>query len=162
MQVIVYADPEFPAPSGLHVMYAGQDTLEESAFKYLEPFGIDYVIVDSSVIPDSPFIYADQTVEIVSGVPVFGWNIGDAQQTATNYNASYWQSEYDKGILATGISNDYQLNLAIATPENERTAEQTAAVEFLVGINGLQTAVQDQIDAATTGEEIISILSALG
>jgi len=162
MQVIVYADPENPAPSRLQVMYAGLDTLEESAFKFLDPFNIPYLIVDSTVIPDSPFIYHAQTVSITDGVATFGWDFPYAQQLATKYNANYWQNQYNQGLLGTGITNDYQLQLAIATPEDERTAEQTAAVEFLIGINGLQQSVQDQIDAATTGEELISILSSLG
>jgi hypothetical protein len=162
MDVIVYADPENPAPSRLQVMYPGLDTLEESAFKYLDPFGIEYAIVDSSVIPDSPYIYAAQTVEIVSGAPVFGWDFTYAQQIATKYNSRYWQFQYNEGVYGLTITNEYQLNLAIATPEPERTADQVAAVEFLTGVNGLQLDVQDQIDAATTGEELITILNQLG
>jgi hypothetical protein len=162
MEVIVYADPENPAPSRLQVMYPGLDTLEESAFKFLDPYGIEYAIVDNSVIPDSPYIYEAQTVEIVSGAPVFGWDFTYAQQIATKYNAKYWQIEYNQGVYGLNISNEYQLNLAIATPEPERTADQVAAVEFLTGINGLQQSVQDSIDAATTGEELITILSSLG
>jgi hypothetical protein len=162
MDIIVYADPENPAPSRLQVMYPGLDTLEESAFKYLDPFGIEYVIVDDSVVPDSPYIAAAQTVEIVSGAPVFGWDFTYAQQIATAYNASYWQMQYNQGIYGLSISNEYQLNLAIATPEEDRTPDQIAAVEFLTGINGLQLSVQDSIDAATTGEELITILSQLG
>jgi len=162
MEVIVYADPENPAPSRLQVMYPGLDTLEESAFKFLDPYGIEYAIVDNSVIPDSPYIYEAQTVEIVSGAPVFGWDFTYAQQLATKYNAKYWQIEYNQGVYGLNISNEYQLNLAIATPEPERTADQVAAVEFLTGINGLQQSVQDSIDAATTGEELITILGQLG
>lgn len=162
MQVIVYADPENPAPSRLQVMYAGLDTLEDSAFKYLDPYGTPYVITDNSVIPASPYIYYAQTVEIVNGAPVFGWDFPYAQQIATEYNSSYWQNQYNQGLLGLSISNPYQLQLAIATPEDERTADQTAAVEFLSGINGLQQSIQDQIDAATTGEELIQILSTLG
>ena len=162
MEVIVYADPENPAPSRLQVMYPGLDTLEESAFKFLDPYGIEYAIVDNSVIPDSPYIYEAQTVEIVSGAPVFGWDFTYAQQIATKYNAKYWQIEYNQGVYGLNISNEYQLNLAIATPEPERTADQVAAVEFMTGINGLQQSVQDSIDAATTGEELITILSSLG
>ena len=162
MQVIVYADPENPAPSRLQVMYQGLETLEQSAFKFLEPYNIPYVIVDNSVLPASPYIYHAQTVEIVSGAPVFGWDFPYAQQLATNYNSNYWQIQYNQGLLGLSISNDYQLQLAIATPENERTADQVAAVEFMSGINNLQQSVQDNIDAATTGEELISILSGLG
>lgn len=162
MNVIVYADPENPAPSRLQVMYEGEDTLEQAAFKFLEPYSIPYSIIDYAQIPQSPFIYHAQTVEIVNDLPVFGWDLGYAQQLATAYNSQYWQSQYNQGLLGTGISNDYQLQLAIATPEDERTAEQTAAVEFLSGINGLQQSIQDQIDAATTGEELITILSQLG
>ena len=162
MNVIVYADPSTPAPSRLQVMYAGLDTLEDAAFKFLDPYNIPYVIVDTSVIPPSPYIYSAQTVEIVNGLAVFGWDFPDAQTLATNYNSSYWQNQYNQGLLGLAISNDYQLNLAIATPENERTADQVAAIEFMTGINGLQQATQDQIDAATTGEELIQILSQLG
>lgn len=162
MQVIVYADPENPSPSRLQIMYQGLDTLEESAAKLLEPFGIAYQIVDSSVIPDSPYIYHAQTVDMSGPTPVFDWDFPYAQQLATSYNASYWQTQYNQGILGTGIYNDYQLQLAIATPEDERTAEQTAAVEFMAGINGLQQSIQDQIDTATTGQQLIQILSQLG
>lgn len=162
MQVIVYADPENPAPSRLQVMYPGLDTLEDAAFKFLQPYSIPYAIVDNSVIPESPFIYHAQTVEIVDGAPVFGWDFPFAQQIATKYNSQYWQNQFNQGILGLSISTPYQLQLAIATPENERTADQVAAVEFMSGINGLQQSVQDQIDAATTGEELITILSSLG
>ena len=143
-------------------MYQGLDTLEDSAAKFLDPFGTPYVITDVSVIPYSPYISNALQVEIVNGLPVFSWDFPYAQQLATAYNAGYWQRQYDQGLLGLPIQNDYQLQLAIATPEDERTANQTAAVEFLTGINGLQEATQAQIDAATTGEELISILSQLG
>jgi hypothetical protein len=143
-------------------MYAGLDTLEDAAAKFLDPYGTPYVIVDESVIPSSPYIYPAQTVEIVNNLPVFGWDFPAAQTIATNYNSTYWQNQYNQGLLGLAISNDYQLNLAIATPENERTADQVAAIEFLTGINGLQQSTQDQIDAATTGEQLIQILSQLG
>jgi hypothetical protein len=143
-------------------MYQGLDTLEDSAAKFLDPFGINYVITDVSVIPYSPYISNALQVEITNGLPVFSWDFPYAQQLATSCNAAYWQQQYDQGILGLPIQNDYQLQLAIATPEGERTANQTAAVEFLTGINGLQDATQDQIDAATTGEELIQILSQLG
>lgn len=162
MQVIVYADPENPAPSRLQVMYPGLDTLEDAAAKFLDPYGITYQIVDSSVIPPSPFIYHAQTLEIVGGSLVFDWDFPYAQQIATKLNAQYWQNQYNQGIYGTGLYNDYQLQLAIATPEDERTAQQVAAVEFMSGINGLQQQVQDQIDAATSGAELITILSQLG
>jgi hypothetical protein len=162
MNVIVYADPTTPAPSRLQIMYAGLDTLEEAAFKFLDPYGTPYVIVDDSVIPSSPYIAHAQTVEIVNGLPVFDWDFPAAQTIATNYNSAYWQVQYDQGLLGLAITNPYQLQLAIATPENERTADQVAAIEFMTGINGLQQSTQDQIDAATTGEELIQILSQLG
>jgi hypothetical protein len=162
MNVIVYADPTNPAPSKLQILYAGLDTLEEAAFKLLDPYNIPYSIVDVSEIPDSPFISTAQTVEIVGGAPVFGWDFTEAQQIATNLNAAYWQMQYNQGVLGLSISNAYQLQLAIATPEDERTADQVAAVEFMTGINGLQQSTQDNIDAATTGEELIQILSQLG
>lgn len=162
MQVIVYADPENPAPSRLQVMSPGLDTLEESAAKFLDPYGITYQIVDDSIIPASPYIYHAQTVDMSGPTPVFDWDFPYAQQIATNYNSQYWQQQYDQGLLGLAISNDYQLQLAIATPADERTADQVAAVEFLSGINGLQQSVQDQIDAATTGQELIQILSQLG
>jgi hypothetical protein len=101
-------------------------------------------------------------VEITGGSPVFSWDMSYARQIATDYNADYWQIQYNQGLLGLSIKNDYQLQLAIATPENERTADQVAAVEFMTGVNGLQQSVQDQIDAATTGEELIQILSQLG
>jgi hypothetical protein len=94
--------------------------------------------------------------------PTFDWVLDEAQRAATNYNAQYWQAQYNEGLLGLSITNDYQLQLAIATPEGERTADQVAAVEFLSGINGLQQSVQDQIDAATSGAELISILNQLG
>jgi hypothetical protein len=162
MNVIVYADPSTPAPSRLQIMYAALDTLEDSAFKYLDPFNIPYVITDVSVIPESPFISAAQLVEIVNGLPIFSWDIPASKEIATSINAQYWQQQYDNGLLGLSVTNDYQLQLAIATPENERTADQVAAIEFMTGINGLQQSVQEQIDAATTGEEIIQILSQLG
>ena len=162
MNVIVYADPTTPAPSRLQIMYAGLDTLEDAAFKYLDPYNIPYATVDVSVVPSSPYIAEAQIVEIVNGLPVFDWDFPAAQTLATNYNSSYWQNQYNQGLLGLSITNPYQLQLAIATPEDERSADQVAAIEFMSGINGLQQSTQDQIDAATTGEELIQILSQLG
>jgi hypothetical protein len=88
--------------------------------------------------------------------------LDEAKSIATATNSTYWQNQYNNGLLGLSITNDYQLQLAIATPEDERTAEQLAAVEFLTGINTLQNEVQSNIDAATTGEEIIQILGQLG
>jgi hypothetical protein len=93
---------------------------------------------------------------------VWSYDLDEAKSIATATNSTYWQNQYNNGLLGLSITNDYQLQLAIATPEDERTADQIAAVEFMIGINGLQTLVQDEIDAATTGEEIIQILSQLG
>lgn len=162
MNVLIYSDQTNPAPSRPQIVYAGGDTLEEYAFKYLNPYFITYLIVDQSVIPNSPVIYHAQTLEIVGGAPIFGWDVTYAKEIATGANSKYWQQQYSQGLLGLTINNDYQLQLAIATPENERTADQTAAVEFMIGINGLQVSVQDQINSATTGEELIQILSQLG
>ena len=162
MNVLLYPDPTNPAPSRLQLVFPANDTLEEYAFKYLEPHNIEYVIVDQSVLPDASCLYNMLLVELVGGVPVFSYDVPSAKEFATSLNSIYWQQQYNTGLLSLSISTDYQLQLAIATPENERTADQVAAVEFLTGINGLQTSVQDQIDAATTGEELIQILSQLG
>jgi hypothetical protein len=93
---------------------------------------------------------------------VWSYDLDEAKSIATATNSTYWQNQYNNGLLGLSITNDYQLQLAIATPEDERTAEQLAAVEFLTGINTLQNEVQSNIDAATTGEEIIQILGQLG
>jgi hypothetical protein len=162
MNVLLYPDPENPAPSRLQLAFPANDTLEEYAFKYLEPYGINYLIVDSSVLPDASSIYNMLLVDISSGVPVFSYDVPAAKSYATAVNSSYWQQQYNNGLLGLSITNDYQLQLAIATPENERTAEQLAAVEFLAGINTLQAQVEDDINSATTGEEIIQILGQLG
>ena len=162
MNVILYPDPSNPAPSRVQVVYPANDTLEEYAFKYLDPYGIEYVIVDQSTLPNAGQISNYLLMEIVSGSPVFSYDVAGAKDCATSYNSIYWQTQYDQGILGLSIDNSYQLNLAIATPENERTADQIAAVEFMTGTNSLQMEVQDQIDAATTGEEIIAILNQLG
>ena len=161
MNVIVYSDPTSLDPY-LRVISAGLDDLETIAFKTLDPFGIPYQIVDEADVPPSPYIGNSQIVDASVAPPVYGWVLDQAQSEATAYNAQYWQQQYDLGILGLSISNDYQLQLAIATPENERTADQIAAVEFLSGVNTLQQQVQDQIDAATTGAELITILSQLG
>ena len=162
MNVVIYADPNTPSPSGVKVLYPALDTAEEIASKFLDPEGVTYSIADVSVIPYAPYIGPALTVEIVNGAPVFDWDLPAAKEMATKYNSTYWQDQYDSGLLGLSISNDYQLQLAIATPENERTADQVAAVEFLSGLNGLQAQVQTQIDSATTGEELIQILSQLG
>lgn len=161
MNVAVYANPDTPLPY-IKVMSAGLDTLDVAVAKYLDPFGIVYAIVDDGDIEPSPYIQDAQTIDLSGPTPVYGWDLDKAKSMATNINSEYWQNQYNQGLLGVGISNDYQLNLAIATPEDERTADQVAAVEFLTGINQLQTEKQDQIDAATTGQEIISILSSLG
>jgi hypothetical protein len=161
MDVIVYTDPTADTPY-LRIASTGLDSLEVFATKYLDPDGTPYAIVDYSTIPSSPYINQSQTVDVSQDPPVFGWDLDYAKYLANSYNASYFQAQYNQGLVGLSISNDYQLNLAIATPENERTADQVAAVEFLSGLNQLQTSIEDQIAAATTGEEIISILSQLG
>jgi len=162
MNVIIYPDPTNPAPSRIQIVYAGGDTLEQYAFKYLEPYNIEYLIVDQATIPAAGQIYFAQTLEISGGFPVYGYDLSFAKDIASGVNASYFQAQYNNGLLGLSITNDYQLNLAIATPEAERTADQVAAVEFMIGINGLQTSVQEQIDTATTGEQLITILNQLG
>jgi hypothetical protein len=162
MNVIIYPDPSNPAPSRLQIVYPGNDTLEEYAFKHLDPYGIEYQIVDYGVIPQASTIYSAQLLEFVSGAPVFSFDVPLAKEIASGINSRYWQTQYNIGLLDVGITNDYQLQLAVATPEAERTADQVAVIEFMTGINGLQAETQDQIDAATTGEEIIQILSQLG
>jgi hypothetical protein len=161
MNVLVYSDPTLATPY-LRVVSAGLDTLQEFAFKFLDPYGITYAEVDESLIPPSPYIGPAQTVDTSVTPPTFDWVLDEAQRLATSYNSEYWQNQYNQGLFGLSITNDYQLQLAIATPEAERTADQVAAVEFLSGINGLQQDVQDQIDAATSGTELISILSQLG
>lgn len=162
MQVIIYADQSTPQPSRLQVVYPANDTLEEYAFKYLDPYAIEYLTVDYSVIPNASYFYSLQTLEIVDGVPQFAVDFEAAKEMTVAMNSAYWQQQYNNGIATTGLTNDYQLQLALATPEDERTAVQTAAVEFMIGLNGLQQSVQDQIDAATTVEELIQILDQLG
>lgn len=161
MNVIVYSDPTLPTPY-LQVISAGLDDLETIAFKTLDPYNIPYQIVDSADIPPSPYIGNSQTVDVSVTPPTYDWVLDEAQHQATSYNSQYWQQQYNQGLLGLGISADYQLQLAVATPEAERTADQVAAVEFLSGINSLQQQIQDQIDAATSGTELISILSQLG
>jgi hypothetical protein len=161
MNVAVYAESSGSIPY-LRVLSAGLDTVEEAAAKYLTPYGVEFVIVDDATIPQSPYIGDAQTVTIVDGVPFFSWDLPTAKSLASSYNAKYWQNQYNAGLLGLSLRADYQLQLAIATPENERTADQVAAVEFLTGINGLQTTVDNNIAAATTGEELVQILSQLG
>jgi len=161
MNVIVYSDPTSPTPY-LRVISPGLDDLETIAFKFLDPYGTPYQIVDAADIPPSPFIGNAQTVDVSVTPPTFDWVLDEAQAAATNYNSQYWQQQYNNGILGLSINNDYQLQLAIATPENERTADQVAAIEFLSGINSLQEQVQTQINDATTGQELITILNQLG
>lgn len=161
MNVAVYANPDTALPY-LSVLSGGLDTLEVAVEKYLVPYGIPYLIVDEGDIEPSPYIRGAQTVDVSGSSPVFDWDMDLAKGIATNLNSEYWQAQYNEGLLGVGITNDYQLNLAIATPEDDRTADQIAAVEFLTGINQLQTEKQDQIDAATTGQELITILSSLG
>mgnify|MGYP006299132319 CR=1 FL=1 len=162
MNVLLYTDPAYPAPSRVQLVYPGNDTLEEYAFKFLEPYSIEYTIIDQSLLPDASYLYNYLLLEFVDGDPVFSYDVPGAKDYATAFNSQYWQTQYNDGLLGLSITNDYQLQLAIATPENERTADQIAAVEFLTGINGLQNDVQTQIDAATTGEELIAILNTLG
>ena len=161
MNVAVYAQigGDYPA---LRVLSGGFDSPEDAALKYLAPEGVEWAIVDDSLIPASPYIEQSQTVVITNGVPSFDWDLPTAKSLASQYNAKYWQQQYNTGLFGLPILNDYQLQLAIATPENERTADQTAAVEFLSGINGLQSTVDANIAAAATGQELIQILSQLG
>jgi hypothetical protein len=162
MNVIIYPNPSMPAPAPVVIVSPGNDTLEEYAFKYLDPFGIGYLIVPKASLPNASYIYPSLLLEISGGAPVWSYDLAQAKDIATDTNSNYWQNQYNTGLLGLSITNDYQLQLAIATPEDERTAEQLAAVEFLSGISTLQTQVQTNIDAATTGEEIIQILGQLG
>jgi hypothetical protein len=162
MNVIIYPNPSTPAPAPVVIVSPANDTLEEYAFKFLDPFGIDYLIVPKSSLPNASYIYPSLLLEISGGLPVWSYDLTEAKDMATAMNSNYWQNQYNNGLLGLTITNDYQLQLAIATPENERTAEQLAAVQFLTGINDLQTQVQDSIDTATTGEELIQILAQLG
>lgn len=161
MQVAVFANPSTTIPY-LCVLSAGQDTLQEAVDKYLVPFGIPYYITTDDQIPESPYIGNSQTVTFSGGVPQYDWDLDAAKTQATNYNTSYWQTQYNAGILSLGYTASYQLNLAIATPEGERTDSQAAVVEFLTGVNQLQGEIQTQIDAATTGTQLINILNQLG
>lgn len=161
MNVIIFADPQNPQPSRLNVMYPALDTLEQSASKYLIPFEIPYRIVDSSIIPNSPFIYSAQTVDLSTPSPTFGWNLEKARELAANYNILYWQNEFKEGITNLAVS-DYQIQLATATLPNQRTAEQVAIVEFMIGINGLQNDIALQINEAESGDDIVGILGRLG
>jgi hypothetical protein len=162
MQVIVYSRFQAPNPTYISVISPGEDSIEQIITKQLEPEGIPYAVIDSSDFPPSPYIANAMTVVIDGGFPTFSWDIDLSKTIATSYNAQYWQRQYNEGILGLSIDNAYQLQLAIATPPDERTADQIAAVEFMAGLNELQQSVQDQIDAALTGEEIIAILSQLG
>lgn len=159
MEVIVYSGTP---GSYVNILTPGLDTLEQAAAKFLQPFDIPFVYMDSEDIPPAPYITDAQTVTIDGNTATFGWDLPSAKQIATNYNAQYWQQQYEAGILGLSIDNSYQLALAVATPESERTADQVAAIEFMVGLNGLQSDVQSQIDAATSGEELITILNQLG
>lgn len=157
MEVII-----FPGQTGsLNVMYPGLDTLQQAAAKHLEPFNIPYKITDSSVIPPAPFIAAAQTVDFSAPFPVFGWNLEKAKELAANYNILYWQNEFKEGITNLAVS-DYQIQLATATSPNQRTAEQVAIVEFMIGIDGLQNDIALQINEAESGDDIVGILGRLG
>lgn len=161
MNVVVYSEPSGSIPY-LRVISPGLEDAEQAAQKFLEPLGINYAVVDKASIPLSPYFPTTQTVDITGPIPVFGWDLDSAKEWASKYNASYWQKQYELGILGLAISNEYQLQLAIATPVNDRTADQVAAVEFMIGVNDLQQAVQNNIDAATTAEGLITILDQLG
>ena len=131
MEVIIFADPQNPQPSRLNVMYPGLDTLEQSALKYLVPFSTPYRIVDSSIITNSPFIYSTQTVDLSTPSPTFGWNMVEAKKIAFNYNSTYWQTQLKEGLEDLPEAEDFQVQLAIATPVNSRSENQIAIVEFI-------------------------------
>ena len=162
MDVIVYKNPD-PASNALCVMSPGLISANEAAELYLAPYDITYAIVNQQTLPDGSYIPEALTIEFDEfGGPHYGWDLPMAKELAIFYNSGYWQAQYNHGLLGLPIQTQYQLNLAIATPENERTADQVAAIEFMVGINGLQNDVEDQINAATTGEQIVGILNQLG
>jgi hypothetical protein len=144
-------------------MSPGLISANEVAELYLAPYDIPYAIVSATTLPDGSYIPEALTVTFNEhGGPQYGWDLPMAKQLAMFYNSGYWQAQYNHGLLGLPIQTQYQLNLAIATPEPERTADQVAAIEFMVGINDLQTQVEDQINAATTGEQIVGILNQLG
>lgn len=161
MDTIVFPNPETSTPYAC-LVYPGLDSIEDVIEKVVDPLGVDYAIVDESTIPDSSYITEAMTVSINGGSAQFDWDLALAKQLALSYNSHYWQKQYNQGLLQLAISNPYQLSLAVATPPEERTADQVAAVEYMVGLNGLQTDVENQIATATTGQEIIGILGQLG
>ena len=161
MNVAVYANPYIGGTNNLCVLYAGEGTIEEAAELALDSLSIPYAIVDLATIPNGGTLVDAQTVDLSGPAPVYGFDMEIATALATKQNASYWQFQSDEALAELGLVA-YQLSVALSLDPSERTDLQQVAIDALNEINTMQYNIQVQIGAATTGEELIGILSQLG
>ena len=161
MRVAVFPNPYVGGNDVLCVLSPGQDDIEVAAQKTLGDNDIPYMIVEEGQIPNGGPLVNAMTVDVSGSEPVFGFDVPEAKVLSTNINIGYWQLQSNEALAELNMS-DYQLLVALSTPESQRTDEQQAAVDAINEINTLQMQTQDQINAATTGEELLTILSQLG
>lgn len=157
MNVAVYANPLTSIPY-LCILYPALDTIEVAAEKALTSQLIPYQIVDSSTLPqDSKYIFNAVTVDISGPAPTYGVDMTLARTIANGSNNAYWQAQYLEGLSEMGMS-EMDVNVAIATPPEDRTPTQILLVQFVTEITIEKQSVASQLSNATTGEELNAIL----
>ena len=161
MNVAVYANPYIGGTNNLCVLSAGSSTIEEAAELALVAQGIPYAIVDSADIPDGGSLVNAMTIDLSGSDPVFGYDLDLAKDISTKQNLSYWQFQSEEALAELGLAA-YQLSYALSLDPASRTEDQQIAIDAFNEINSEQANIQSQIDAATTGEELLAILGQLG
>ena len=160
MNVAVFANPYEGTAPYLSVL-SGTDNIEEVAQAQLGDNGIAYAIIDSSDLPTCNQLLPAATVDLSGPTPTFDFYFPQAQQITTDYNKYYWERQSQEALAELNMS-PYQLALALSIPEADRTMEQQAAVDALSYIDQEQVFVQNQINSATTGQDLLTILGSLG
>ena len=139
-------------------MYPCLDGIEEAAEKTLASQEIPYKIVESDSLPQNArWVFNALTVDLSGSDPVFDYDLDLARSTALGSNSAYWNVQYLDGLEVLGLT-EMDVSLALNTPSENRTENQTAAVEFITEISAQKQSVVSELQSATTGEELNAIL----
>lgn len=158
MQVAVFPNPYESTPY-LCVMYPGLDEIEVAAEKALGSELIPYRIVEHEDLPQYATYTFDALTVDVSGIqPSYGFDLNLGKTLASKANDSHWKDQYYDGLSELGAS-DLDVSLALSTPSESRTEVQQAICEFASEISQMKQMLAQQLAAATTGEELNSILA---
>lgn len=158
MQVAVFPNPYESTPY-LCVMYPGLDEIDVAAEKALGSELIPYKIVEHEDLPQyAPYTFDALTVDVSGDEPSYGFDLAFGKTLANRVNESHWKDQYKDGLAELG-ADDLDVSLALATAAGERTELQQTLFEFATEINQLKQATISELAAATTGEELNSILA---